>query len=269
MRRSLIFSRLDGKKATDKLSSTSSSSLPETPSTSSTFEDIFLAELPYNGPSSIDLQINEQIEKTLMVSEDFQQFELVEPILPLPRQLYTLELNPLELDHIQEIQLASRASSFYDENRLQLIGEASDLVYALNLAATYVKKTIKFIKSISAFRQLNQDVQLTILKSFFTELLLIRFAFVFDQEKDGFAVFEVNVDSLLILVFFYIIIFIFNLILKNESCNKAVLIRLNIISEAKRQNMLLACRHYSSEFHAEMESDSILRNLVSEYTYKL
>lgn len=117
---------------------------------------------------------------------------LAEPILLLPRQLYCLELNPLELDHIQEIQLACRASSFYDENRLQLIGEAADLVYALNLAEPYVKKTIKFIKSIAAFRQLNQDVQLTMLKSFFTELLLIRFAFVFDQEKDGFAVFEVK-----------------------------------------------------------------------------
>ncbi len=128
-----------------------------------------------------------------LLTED-QHIELFEdPILPLPRQLYCLELNPLELDHIQEIQLACRASSFYDENRLQLIGEAADLVYALNLAEPYVKKTIKFIKSIAAFRQLNQDFQLKMLKNFFTELLLIRFAFVFDQEKDGFTVFEVKV----------------------------------------------------------------------------
>jgi len=103
-----------------------------------------------------------------------------------------MELNTHERDLLSEIEHANVIAAFYDENRLQVIGEVTDLVYALNLAELYIKKTIKFCKNFLAFRTLIQDDQLAILKSFFTELMIVRFAFVFNPEKDGYPVIEVS-----------------------------------------------------------------------------
>lgn len=112
-----------------------------------------------------------------------------EPVLIRPN--YYIELNVHEFSLIREIEAATETAAFYDESRFQLVGEVNDLIYALNLAETYIKKTIKFCKAINAFKVLSQDDQLTIMKDFFTELMLIRFCFVFNAEKDGIPVIEV------------------------------------------------------------------------------
>lgn len=111
--------------------------------------------------------------------------------LPVIRPNYYIELNVHEFALIQEIEAATEAAGFYDESRFQLVGEVKDLIYALNLAETYIKKTIKFCKAIGAFKTLSQDDQLTIMKDFFPELMLVRFCFVFNAEKDGIPVIEV------------------------------------------------------------------------------
>lgn len=111
---------------------------------------------------------------------------------PNKRIKYEIGLNAQEKELLKEVEQATEAAAFYDENRLQVIGEVTDLIYALNLAELYIKKTIRFCKSVSAFRCINQEDQLLILKSFFTELMIVRFAFVFNPEKDGYPVIEVS-----------------------------------------------------------------------------
>jgi len=139
---------------------------------------------------------------------------------------------------LREIEHATDVAAFYDENRLQVIGEVTDLVYALNLAELYIKKTIRFCKSFAAFKMLIQEDQLSILKAFFSELMIVRFAFVFNPEKDGYPVIE------------------------DENRRQAVFIKLNLLYEAKKQNVLYYCRQYSQKFHAELEDDSAIRDLI-------
>jgi len=40
------------------------------------------------------------------------------------------------------------------------------------------------------------------------------------------------------------------------------MIKLNLLYEAKKQNALYYCRQYSYKFHAELEDDSTIRDLV-------
>lgn len=131
---------------------------------------------------------NASLENTGKRSLEEEEDEMELPVL---RPNYYIELNVHEFALIQEIEVATETAGFYDESRFQLVGEVNDLIYALNLAETYIKKTIKFCKAIGAFRGLSQDDQLTIMKDFFPELMLIRFCFVFNPEKDGFPVIEV------------------------------------------------------------------------------
>ena len=105
----------------------------------------------------------------------------------------TIELAANEQILIEEIVSASKCAEFYDENHFKIVGEVTDLIYALNLGELYIKKTIKFCKSISMFRGLNQQDQLVMLKDFFTEMMIVRFGYVYDPVRDALPVIEVNI----------------------------------------------------------------------------
>ena len=138
----------------------------------------------------LDNEIHNQLAKCSMLfpAADEESLEDDEPTM---RKNYFIELNTHEFDLIKEIECATETAGFYDENRFQLIGEVNDLIYALNLAETYIMKTVKFCKALAAFRTLNQEDQLIMLKDFFTELILVRFCYCFNPEKDGIPVIEV------------------------------------------------------------------------------
>ena len=90
---------------------------------------------------------------------------------------------------IEEIDQAS--SVFTEELSLQVRGEAT-FKESCNLPALYIKKIIRFCKNIPAFRLLHKEDQLLIIKPFFTEMLLIRFAFAYNYEHDAISVIEVR-----------------------------------------------------------------------------
>lgn len=175
MKRSLIFSRIDKNVA----------------STPTEKEEEGLVK---SAQFKVDAFINSQVENQLIIYHASNPFEVTEAIsLPLPKQIHSLALTQQEIGQIQEIQLATHASAMHDETQLNLIGETADLIYALNLAELYVKKSITFCKHISAFKCIsNQNDKISLLKQWLTELMLIRFAFSFNAEKDGFPVFEVK-----------------------------------------------------------------------------
>lgn len=180
MKRSLIFSRID-------------KNLASSPT------EIENESLVKAAQFNVDAFINSEVENQLLIYHASNPFEVNEAIsLPLPKQIHSLALTQQEINQIQEIQMATHASAMHDEAQLNLIGETADLIYALNLAELYVKKSINFCKHISAFKCIsNQNDKISLLKQFITELMLIRFAFSFNIEKDGFPVFEVKKTNLL------------------------------------------------------------------------
>lgn len=93
---------------------------------------------------------------------------------------------------MKEIEQATEYAAFFNANRMVIIGEATNLVFALNCAELYIRKAIKFCKSFAAFKVLSQDDQLTLIKGFFAELMIIRLSFVFDRLKDGWPVIIVS-----------------------------------------------------------------------------
>lgn len=100
-------------------------------------------------------------------------------------------LTETEFEQISEIIHATLMAKFYDVSQFKIIGEITDLIYALNLAELYIRKTILFCKNIAVFEQLQEDDQLILLKDFFTELMLVRIGYVFDFEREAFIVIKV------------------------------------------------------------------------------
>ena len=180
----------------------------------------------------------QQIDSNLSDDDSFEQ--LYETFIPTPIQYYqTIDLNQIELNRIKELNIATSLAAFYDQNRFEIIGDVTHLVEALNLGELYIRKTIKMCKNISAYKSLKQDDQLSILKVYFIELIVICFSFTFDPKMDGFP------------------------IILNENSNKARIIPLSLLYEAKKQNALYFCRQYSNQFHNELEQDSTIRDLVN------
>lgn len=108
------------------------------------------------------------------------------------RRKYIVELHSHELERLREIEQATDCAAFFKADRMGIIGEATNLIFALNCAELYIRKAIKFCKSFQAFKVLSQDDQLTLIKGFFAELMIIRLSFVFDRERDGWPVIIVS-----------------------------------------------------------------------------
>lgn len=80
---------------------------------------------------------------------------------------------------------------FAEECTIPPVACATDLIYVLNLYELYGRKTIKFCKNINAFKVTDQENQMALVKSFFSELIIIRMVYSFELEKDGFTIIKV------------------------------------------------------------------------------
>ena len=74
---------------------------------------------------------------------------------------------------------------------------------ALNVHGYYIRKIIKFCKSIGPFRDLSPEDQLIVLKGFHCEFGLIRVSFDYEQNKDGYRVINVSIFFCFVILNFY------------------------------------------------------------------
>lgn len=122
----------------------------------------------------------------------------------------------------------------------------TDINDALSLAQHYIRKVIKFCKCLSPFRALPPDDQLLIIKSFFSEMLILQIAFMFKPEWGAF----VGVTS-------------------EEKSPQRVLINFNLLSKSKKNSDWIYYLLQKCTFaHAELEGDPLLRDLVSYDLYE-
>lgn len=96
----------------------------------------------------------------------------------------TEQLTAYEIQCINQIVTVS--AIFQDERKLEIRGNVEDIVGALNLLEFYGKKLITFAKSIAAFSSLNSEDQLILIKEYFLEKMILRAAFNYNWEHDGY-----------------------------------------------------------------------------------
>ncbi len=109
------------------------------------------------------------------------------PPPPPPLHLFDplLELSPTEASLIAEVD-AAIAASFVEENRLPVTGSRTSSIDVLNMLSLYARQIVRFCKSIAAFRLLPKDDQLTILKPFYFEIMVIRISYHYDEQRHAF-----------------------------------------------------------------------------------
>lgn len=115
-------------------------------------------------------------------------FQILEsPQIPLfqTQNLYLYQLNSLELTLLAEVDSAMTAS-FVEENRLPVTGSRTSSLDVLNMLSLYARQIVRFCKSIAAFKALPKEDQLTILKPFYFEIMVIRIAFHYDEQRHAF-----------------------------------------------------------------------------------
>lgn len=88
--------------------------------------------------------------------------------------------------------ITTAASVFADEESAPLAANSTELLYALNLTEVYIRKSVLFCKRLPAFKGLEAEDQLIQLKGFLTEFLILRCAFTYRSEADGFLVIQVG-----------------------------------------------------------------------------
>lgn len=147
------------------------------------------------------------------------------------------ELNKYEQNLINEVNLAS--SVFTEELSLQVRGEAKSFRESCNLPALYIRKIIRFCKNVVQFKMINKENQLLIIKPYFTEILLIRFAFAYNYEHDAISVIE------------------------NEIEQNAIWVKIDLLKEANRHSFALVYRKFMFQSKMEMESDVTTRNILA------
>lgn len=163
-------------------------------------------------------------------------------------------------------QLQTKDGNFVQREQTTFLTEESEegrlsppnLLQALNLQETYIRKLIDFCQSLSSsFACLKPADKLTIVKKFFEDSLTIRCAFHYDCRQDGFP-----------------------LSAKVFQCNNAnecshdfslspveTLVKLASIFPASKQHHLETYRKFIYDLHNELEGDKSIRDLVSFYTF--
>lgn len=68
----------------------------------------------------------------------------------------------------------------------KVIGIASDVSQVFNMQEYLIKNIVNFSKCIESFKELNQHDQLLILKSSFTEIVMLRSLFYYEAREDSF-----------------------------------------------------------------------------------
>lgn len=97
------------------------------------------------------------------------------------------------MQRIEEVENA--ISIFPDERQAYLMDKwCEDISSVVNLTEAYVRNTIKFCKSLTAFKWIDKDEQLTMLKAFYPEVANVYMSFLYDQAQDGLTVIAVRVQ---------------------------------------------------------------------------
>ena len=76
-----------------------------------------------------------------------------------------------------------------------VLGEQDDIIKVLNLASLDISNTIKFCKSLTAFRLMKPDDQLSLLKRFYPARYLIRLCHLYEPKQDGWVELAVSVKG--------------------------------------------------------------------------
>ena len=153
------------------------------------------------------------------------------------RQKLALCLTAHEQQVVTELQTALSAS-FEDETKLELVGNVTEVKTAFNLTSLYARRIIKFCKSMPPFKILKEADQFTILKSFYLKILMIRIAFIWDAEKQGYPVIE------------------------DESGRRALFMSSSLGQKMKCQDIVEYNIRQTNRMHAALESDLVIRDLV-------
>ena len=96
---------------------------------------------------------------------------------------YNQDLLPYDLQRIREIELASKV--FPNEHAHRLIGCSDDLLYLANLGEHYAHRTVQYCRGIDAFRALNNQDRLQVMKSFYPEMNAVHMSYIYLEKKDG------------------------------------------------------------------------------------
>jgi len=104
--------------------------------------------------------------------------------------LNSFQLQEYELNLLDELK--RMMSIFIDERKYPIGHYAFHVAEAFNLVGIYLRKIIHFCKGFDAFRRLSQDDQVVTLKAFYAAFQATRFAFMYNQVEDGFAVLKVR-----------------------------------------------------------------------------
>ncbi len=153
------------------------------------------------------------------------------------RQKLALCMTTHEQQVVTELQ-AALAASFEDETKLELVGSVTEVKTAFNLTSLYARRIIKFCKSMPPFKILKEADQFTILKSFYLKILMIRIAFIWDAEKQGYPVIE------------------------DESGRRALFMSSSLGQKMKCQDIVEYNIRQTNRMHAALESDLVIRDLV-------
>lgn len=92
-------------------------------------------------------------------------------------------------------------AEFTDDRKLEVVGTVKVMNDGFNLAGYYVKNICKFCKRIPEFTCIPLSDQILILKSFFFDILAVRYAFTYDPKIDGFPMAEVSCFLILKFIF--------------------------------------------------------------------
>ncbi|KAH9407858.1 hypothetical protein TYRP_011503 [Tyrophagus putrescentiae] len=139
-----------------------------------------------------------------------------------------------------------------------VIGSSSNLLQALSLQETYIRKIIDFCKSLaSSFACLKPADQMVMVKNFFEDSLTIRCAFHYDYLQDGFPVMNHQQQQN------------FSPEIKTEfeqngngSPHQVPVVKLPVIFPASKQHHLETYRKFIYALHNELEGDRNIRDLL-------
>lgn len=151
------------------------------------------------------------------------------------------------LNDFERFKMAEVESAFAlvggDENRLPMTSpsviDVYDSFWFLHVA---VKVAIRFCRQLEAFNRLKEVDQISLLKSFLFSILMIRFAWSFDFEKDGWPV------------------------LKDESATETVFVPFSVFDSCTTEEYAVKMNQFTRSLKEELGDDLLLRDLFIVFT---
>lgn len=148
-------------------------------------------------------------------------------------------LNAYEQERINEI-CNNLTCIFEDETTIKHVYYARNIVEAFRQPEPFIRKVIKFCKSIDGYRLLNSNDQFIILKQYCPEIFMIHFSFIYDVEKDGFVFYE---DG-------------------DHENSIGRFISYNLGRNWKNEELIQINRNFTIELKHEFENDKTIRDLL-------